>query len=56
MTDVLDEKVKEKIAETIPLRRIGLPEEVAHGVTFLASDNAAYITGHVLHINGGLYM
>ena len=56
MTDVLDEKVKEKIAETIPLRRIGLPQEVAHGVTFLASDNAAYITGHVLHINGGLYM
>ena len=56
MTDVLDEKVKEEIAETIPLRRIGLPQEVAHGVTFLASDNAAYITGHVLHINGGLYM
>jgi 3-oxoacyl-[acyl-carrier protein] reductase len=56
MTDVLDDKVKEKIEGTIPLRRIGLPQEVAHGVVFLASDKAAYITGHVLHVNGGLYM
>ena len=56
MTDVLEDKVKQKIEETIPLRRIGLPQEVAHGVRFLASDQAAYITGHVLHINGGLYM
>ncbi len=56
MTGVLDDKVKQKIEETIPLRRIGLPQEVAHGVRFLASDQAAYITGHVLHINGGLYM
>ncbi len=56
MTGVLEDKVKQKIAETIPLRRIGLPQEVAHGVAFLASDKAAYITGHVLHINGGLYM
>ena len=56
MTGVLEDKVKQKIEETIPLRRIGLPQEVAHGVRFLASDKAAYITGHVLHINGGLYM
>ncbi len=56
MTGVLDDKVRQKIEETIPLRRIGLPQEVAHGVRFLASDQAAYITGHVLHINGGLYM
>ena len=56
MTDVLEDEVKKKIEETIPLRRIGLPQEVAHGVRFLASDQAAYITGHVLHINGGLYM
>ena len=56
MTDGLEDKVKQKIEETIPLRRIGLPQEVAHGVRFLASDQAAYITGHVLHINGGLYM
>ncbi len=56
MTDVLEDKVKQKIEETIPLRRIGLPQEVAHGVRFLASDQAAYITGHVLHVNGGLYM
>jgi len=56
MTEVLDEKVKEKIEGTIPLRRIGLPREVADAVAFLASDKAAYITGHVLHVNGGLYM
>ena len=56
MTGLLEDKVKQKIEETIPLRRIGLPQEVAHGVRFLASDKAAYITGHVLHINGGLYM
>ena len=56
MTGVLEDKVKQKIEESIPLRRIGLPQEVAHGVRFLASDKAAYITGHVLHINGGLYM
>lgn len=56
MTDVLDDKVKEKIEGTIPLRRIGLPREVADAVAFLASDKAAYITGHVLHVNGGLYM
>ncbi len=56
MTEVLDEKVREKIEGTIPLRRIGLPREVADAVAFLASDKAAYITGHVLHVNGGLYM
>ena len=56
MTEVLDEKVKQQIEETIPLRRIGLPQEVAHAVAFLASDEAAYITGHVLHVSGGLYM
>ncbi|MFQ5794552.1 MAG: SDR family NAD(P)-dependent oxidoreductase [Candidatus Bipolaricaulia bacterium] len=46
----------EGYAQTIPMRRYGRPEDVAHGVAFLASDGADYITGQVLHINGGLLM
>ncbi len=56
MTDALGDKVKEKLLEAIPLRRIGSADEVAHAVCFLAADEASYITGHVLHVNGGLYM
>ena len=56
MTDALGDKVKEKLLEAIPLRRIGSADEVAHAVRFLAADEASYITGHVLHVNGGLYM
>jgi 3-oxoacyl-[acyl-carrier protein] reductase len=52
MTDGLDEK---ELKRTIPVNRFGLPEEVAHAVGFLASKDAAYITGEVLSINGGLY-
>ncbi|HZY37535.1 MAG TPA: 3-oxoacyl-ACP reductase FabG [Mucilaginibacter sp.] len=52
MTDGLDEK---ELKSLIPLRRFGEPEEVAHSVAFLASPDAAYITGQVLSINGGLY-
>lgn len=52
MTDGLDEK---ELKRTIPVNRFGLPEEVAHAVGFLASKEAAYITGEVLSINGGLY-
>lgn len=55
MTEGLDEKVKEKILGSVPLKRMGTPEEVAYAVRFLASDEAAYITGHVLNVNGGLY-
>jgi 3-oxoacyl-[acyl-carrier protein] reductase len=40
----------------VPLKRFGLPEDVANAVNFLASDDAAYITGHVININGGMYM
>jgi 3-oxoacyl-[acyl-carrier protein] reductase len=45
---------EERIAVT-PLRRFGLPEEIGHAVVFLASEKAAFITGEVLHITGGLY-
>jgi len=56
MTQNLHESVRLKLTEKIPLGRIGDDHEVAFGVRFLASDEASYITGHVLNINGGLYM
>lgn len=56
MTEVLNEKQKEKILDNIPMKRMGTGEEIAAGVLFLASDEARYITGHVLNINGGLFM
>jgi len=52
MTEGLDEK---ELKSMIPVKRFGTPEEVAHAVGFLASENASYITGEVLSINGGLY-
>ena len=56
MTDSLDEKVHEKIRSSVPLRRMGEAGDVAHAVRFLASEEAGYITGHVLNVNGGMYM
>lgn len=56
MTAVLDEKLRAKMVEQIPLGRPGTDADVAHSVAFLASDNAAYITGHVLDVNGGMFM
>jgi 3-oxoacyl-[acyl-carrier protein] reductase len=56
MTEGLSEKVKTAILDKVPLHRMGRPEEVADAVRFLASDRASYITGQVIHINGGLYM
>jgi 3-oxoacyl-[acyl-carrier protein] reductase len=56
MTEGLSESVKVKLIEKIPLGRIGSDRDVAYGVRFLASDEASYITGQVLNINGGLYM
>ena len=56
MLDNIPEKVMEKILKQIPLRRLGKPEEVAKLVRFLASDDANYITGQVINMNGGLYM
>jgi 3-oxoacyl-[acyl-carrier protein] reductase len=56
MTDVLPEKVKEELKTRIPLGRMGSPAEVAAAIVFLASDEAAYITGQVLSVNGGMYL
>lgn len=55
MTSRIPESAKEKMLSMVPLRRMGLPEEVAQAVAFLASDRAGYITGSTLHVNGGLY-
>jgi 3-oxoacyl-[acyl-carrier protein] reductase len=56
MTHGLSPELKEKMLANIPLRRMGRPEDVAAAVRFLASEEAGYITGHVLDVNGGLYM
>ena len=56
MTAVLPAELKENLLARIPLKRLGRPEDVAAAVRFLASDDASYITGHVLDVNGGMYM
>jgi 3-oxoacyl-[acyl-carrier protein] reductase len=56
MTAVLDEKQRAAMMATIPLGRAGTDSEIAQAVAFLASDAAAYITGHVLDVNGGMFM
>jgi 3-oxoacyl-[acyl-carrier protein] reductase len=56
MTDVLSGKVKEELKTRIPLGRMGTARDVAVAIVFLASDEAGYITGHVLDVNGGLYL
>jgi 3-oxoacyl-[acyl-carrier protein] reductase len=56
MTNALDEKVRGEHMKAIPLGRYGHSDEVAELVSFLASDSAAYITGQVIGINGGMYM
>jgi 3-oxoacyl-[acyl-carrier protein] reductase len=56
MTDVLPDKVKEELKTRIPLGRMGTGRDVAAAIVFLASDEAGYITGHVLDVNGGLYL
>jgi 3-oxoacyl-[acyl-carrier protein] reductase len=56
MTEALGDEFKQNAAKQIPLGRVGTPGDVASAVAFLASDAAAYITGHVLNVNGGLLM
>ena len=56
MTDVLADKVKEDLKTRIPLGRMGSARDVAAAIVFLASDEAGYITGHVLDVNGGMYL
>jgi 3-oxoacyl-[acyl-carrier protein] reductase len=56
MTSALGEDFKEMAVKNIPLGRVGAPEDVASAVAFLASEEASYITGHVLNVNGGMLM
>jgi len=56
MTDALTDDQKARINGNIPLGRMGTPEEIAAGAVFLASDEAGYLTGQTLHINGGMFM
>ena len=56
MTDVLGDKYKDEIKNNIPLKKLGKPEDVANVVAFLASENSDYITGQVIHVDGGMLM
>ena len=56
MTAALPEAAKQKMAEMIPLGRLGGAEDVAAAVAWLCSDQASYVTGEVLRVNGGMYM
>lgn len=56
MTQALGDEVRETLSKQIPLGRLGQPGDIAEAVRFLASDAASYITGHVLHVNGGMHM
>jgi 3-oxoacyl-[acyl-carrier protein] reductase len=56
MTASLTDDLKAKITESVPLKRIGKPEDIAAAVKFLSGDDASYITGHILDVNGGMFM
>ena len=56
MTEKMTAEAREKLSGRIPLARLGQPADVAHAVKFLASEEAGYITGQVIHVNGGLYL
>lgn len=56
MTDKIPDKIREQMIASVPLRRMGQPEDVAKAVYFLASDESSYLTGEVLKVDGGLFM
>ncbi len=56
MTASLSEEARHSLLQQIPMGRLGVPEDIAHAVAFLASHEAAYMTGQVIHVNGGMYM
>lgn len=56
MTDVLKDDIKQQILQKVPMQRMGKAKEIADAVLFLASNEASYITGSTLHVNGGIYM
>jgi len=56
MTEAIPENIREGMIKAIPLKRAGLPEDIANGIAFLASDVSSFITGHVLDINGGGFL
>jgi 3-oxoacyl-[acyl-carrier protein] reductase len=56
MTEKLLETNEDKLLENIPINRVGKPEDISSLTSFLASDNASYITGQTFHVNGGMYM
>ncbi|WP_193370830.1 3-oxoacyl-[acyl-carrier-protein] reductase [Pelagibius marinus] len=56
MTDALNDQQRERILTAIPMQRLGKSEEIASGVVYLASEEAAYVTGQTLHVNGGMAM
>jgi 3-oxoacyl-[acyl-carrier protein] reductase len=56
MTDALNEEQKKQFFANIPLKRVAEPIDIANLVTFLVSEESSYVTGQVIHVNGGLYM
>lgn len=56
MTDALTEEQRKKLLDAVPVGRLGSPEDIAAGVVYLASEEAAYVTGQTLHVNGGMAM
>lgn len=56
MTAVLPDMVKDELLKRIPMKRLGKPEDIAKAVAFFVSDDASYITGQTIHVNGGMYM
>lgn len=56
MTEAIPENIRQGMVQAIPLKRAGLPEDIANGIAFLASDASSFITGHILDINGGGFL